>query len=371
MRHVPEGKLRRLVDEPNAVALVDAEHVAGCTRCRVRREEVERNAAAATSMLARPQPVPDVDIAWARFLAGGTAPTVSNRARRRAPLRWHRRFVVLPLPSTAALATVAIVVVGAGATAVLTTVLAPKQPAPVTESSADFQALADVAGFNGGSEVLGGYPTSSGSLRLPFGVLQWSAAGRAHRVGSIASAEEASGLRLSAPAVLPDGVGPVSALLVQPKVTATIRFDAAAGPSLAGTSLTVEAGPAVLIEYGSRASGLGLPPLATFVMERPVAVSTKSSPPRLEAFLLSHPGVPVGLAQEIRLLGDLSTVLPVPSAPGASVTQVDVDGSPGVLVQDSTGAASGVIWEDRGGTVRAAVGLLDEKDILDVADQLG
>jgi len=30
-----------------------------------------------------------------------------------------------------------------------------------------------------------------------------------------------------------------------------------------------------------------------------------------------------------------------------------------------------VIWEDRGGTVLAAVGLLDRKDILDVANQLG
>jgi hypothetical protein len=106
-------------------------------------------------------------------------------------------------------------------------------------------------------------------------------------------------------------------------------------------------------------------------MERPAVSSTDSPTAQLEAYVLSRPGVPAGLAQEIRLLGDIGTVLPVPTPPGANVTQVDVNGSPAILVTDTSVGASGVIWEDRGGVLQVAVGLLDRKDILDVANQLG
>ena len=42
-----------------------------------------------------------------------------------------------------------------------------------------------------------------------------------------------------------------------------------------------------------------------------------------------------------------------------------------ILVTDSSLGASGVIWEGRDGLVQAAAGLLDSKDILNVASQLG
>jgi len=369
VRHVPEGKLRRLIDEPFAVADADANHVVGCERCRLLRQRIAEDAAAASALLARPQPLPDVDLAWRRLQGSGARPARSRPARETMPTGRRWRLVGIPLPSAAVLVTVAVVVAGATTAAVLAAVRAPARA--TRTSSADIRAIADIVGINSGSAVLGGFETSSGSLRLPFGLLQWSSAGSAHSVGSVAAAEQATGLNVSLPSALPGGVGAPIRIVVQPEVTATIRFGAAVAGMVAGTSLTVAAGPAVLVEYGGSIPGLGLPTLGTFTMERPVASSVKSTPAQLEAFVLSRPGVPAGLAQEMRLLGDVATVLPVPTPPGVNVTQVDVSGSPAILVTDSSLGASGVIWEDRGGIVHAAVGLLDQKDILDVANQLG
>ena len=372
MRHLPEGRLRRLVDEPLAVADAQVDHVVRCARCRTRREGIAKDAVVAVSLLSRPQPVPDIDGAWSRLQSSLADPAVSDQTRLRLPARRYWHLGVLPIPSTPVRAALAAIVAGAAAATVLSIVLAPSRvPVPkLPTSSTDFQAVADVVGIDG-SGVLGGFGTPSGSLRLPFGVVRWTSAGRAYRVGSIAAADKATGMDLRLPAVVPAGVGQPESILVQPEVTATIRFNAVAGSALGGTSLTVTAGPAVLVEYRSPLASFGLPTLATFAMRRPTASSTQAVSAQLEAFVLARPGLPAGLAQEIRLLADLGTTLPVPTLPGADVRQVDVGGSPGVLVTEGSGAASGVIWEDHGGVVHAALGLLDQKDILDVANQLG
>jgi hypothetical protein len=106
-------------------------------------------------------------------------------------------------------------------------------------------------------------------------------------------------------------------------------------------------------------------------MRRPRATSTRASLSQIEAFLLGQPGIPPELAEEIRLLGDVSTTLPVPVPPGASVRSVRVDGWPGVLLADASNVASGVVWEDGRGMLHAVVGILDSHDVLDVARQLG
>jgi len=92
----------------------------------------------------------------------------------------------------------------------------------------------------------------------------------------------------------------------------------------------------------------------------------------MEAFLLAQPGLPAGLRQELHLLGGVAS-LDESSATGAGAhfSKVEVAGEPAVLVTDGSGIASGVVWQDGKGLVHAAAGLLDQKDILDVADQLG
>ena len=370
MRHTSEGKLRRLVDEPMAVPDADADHVLRCAGCNAADKFVQ-DAALATALLGRPHPVPDIDNAWVRLRAAQVtrvAPRSSTR-RARIPAHWRRRLVVIPVPSFAVIATAAVVLAGAVGATLLTTVFAPGA-APVASSSAGIQALADVAGIDGGSGILGGFNRSSGSLGLPFGLLRWHSTGTARPVASIAVAKQETGLDLVMPQALPAGVGNPATILVQPAVTATIQFGVSTA-TLAGRSLTITAGPAVLVEYGASTTGLGLPTLATFAMARPAVSSADTKAALLEAYVLSRPGLPVGLAQEIRLLGGIGTVVPLPVPQGASVTQVDVHGSAGVLVTDSSIGASGVIWDDPSGVIHAAVGLLDQEDILGVANQLG
>src|SRR5258708_21337096 len=64
-------------------------------------------------------------------------------------------------------------------------------------------------------------------------------------------------------------------------------------------------------------------------MERPRASSTGATASQLEAFLLSRGGLPSGLAQELRLLGNPGTTLPVPVPSGMSAQQLKIGGGPG------------------------------------------
>ncbi len=132
----------------------------------------------------------------------------------------------------------------------------------------------------------------------------------------------------------------------------------------------MDAGPAVLAEYGG-AAGTDVPTLGVATMRRPTATSTGASMTEIEAFLVDQPGISPGLAEEVRLLGDLSTIFPVPVPPGASVRSVRVAGWPGVLLADSSNAAAGVVWEDGRGMLHVVAGILDPQDVMHVAEQLG
>ncbi len=131
MRHVPEATLRRLVDEPLAVADADADHVGRCVRCTALTGQIMRNAEMANALLSRPQPVPDVDDAWMRLQRALADPASAERPRRRLTVRRHWRLIAIPLPSTAALAAASVLVAGAATAAALTNVFAPNRVAPV------------------------------------------------------------------------------------------------------------------------------------------------------------------------------------------------------------------------------------------------
>jgi len=178
-----------------------------------------------------------------------------------------------------------------------------------------------------------------------------------------------AGKLMDLPGHLPAGVGAVQQFMVQPRVRATVTFKSAAA-SLAGSSVTLDAGPGVVVDYAG-STGADVPILGIATMRRPTARSTGATITQIEAFLLSQPGVPPQLAEEVRLLGDLRTTLPVPVPPGASVRSVQVAGWPGVLLADPSNAAAAVVWEDGRGLLHAVVGILDSQDVLNVADQLG
>jgi hypothetical protein len=371
MRHVPSSVLRRLVDEPLAVPDTARQHLVSCGRCRAATGEIAENAARAFRLLAAPRLVPDTGVAWVKLQHGLAAATGAPVTIPRYPTR---RLVNGVISSGAAVA-IGVLVAGVAAAATLTTVFNPTRVAPVPVSGSDLRAIGRILDI--GTAQPGGSPAAAGSQRLPFGTLRWASAGRSRRVASVAQAQAMTGLDPTSPATLPAGVGPARAIMVQPTVTATVGFSRSASSPVGGSTLVITGGPAILVQYGGTSSagtssgGTDLTTLGILTMRRPVASSTGATTSQLEAFLLSRPGVPAGLAQEIRLLGNLSTILPVPVPPGAATEHVRIGGAPGVLIADASHAAAGVIWESRDGIVHVVAGLLDRKDIVNVARQIG
>ncbi|MDQ6821977.1 MAG: hypothetical protein M3076_16830 [Actinomycetota bacterium] len=371
MRHIPDGVLRQLDDEPLAVPDRVTEHAASCGRCSARRARIAQDTEFAARLLSAPQLVPDADMAWARLERELYRSSEEGAERRRRPAPVYRRRARFPrvsLRAGLAICAVGIVVASTAAAATLTTIFAPTHVAPVSLSQSDVRAIAAFMGL-GDSHVLGGFSTPIGSSSVRFGTIKWLSSGRAHRASSIAEASAEAGFPVSLPAHLPNGVGAVQQVIVQPRVSATVTFNSTA-LGLRGSSVALDAGPAVLVEYAA-ANGIGLPPLGVATMPRPTARSTGASISQVEAFLLNQPGIPPALAEEVRLLGDLRTILPVPVPAGASVRSVQVAGWPGVLLADASSAAGAVVWEDGRGMLHVVAGILDSHDLLSVAAQLG
>lgn len=370
MRHVSDGVLRRLDDEPLAVPDRATDHAENCERCRARRVQIADDAERAAELICAPHPAPDVDSAWARVQRElDRSPRAGTGQRRRSRPALARRTRLPPVSLRAGLliGAVGIVVAGTAAAATLTTIFSPTHVAPVAVSQSDLRAIAAFTGL-GESHPLGGFSTPSGSSRVRFGTIRW-ASGAPQPAASLAAATAQAGIAVSLPSHLPAGVGAVRRFTVAPRVIATVTFNSKAG-RLAGSSVTIDAGPAVLAEYGA-AKGPRVSTLAVATMRRPTARSTGASIGQIEAFLLARPGIPPQLAEEVRLIGDLRTTLPVPVPAGASVRSVQVRGWPGVLLADSSNAAAGVVWENGRGLLRVVVGILDPQDVLNVANQLG
>ena len=363
MHHVPSPVLRRLVDEPLAVPDRARRHLADCDRCQAQSTEIAADAALASRLLSAPREISDVDLEWILLQDRLEAPGTARRPAGHAPGRMPRRLAHVSVGAGTAVV-VGVLAVGAAAAAVLNTVYAPTRVAPVRVSAADLRAIENV------TDIGTGQLTASGSRQLTFGVVSWTTAGGPQQVSSIARASAITGLAFPAPGTLPGGVGAISRIAVQPQVTATIRFSQNAGSAVAGSTLEVTAGPAIAVQYGGT-DGSNLITLAIVAGRRPVASSTGATASQLETFLLSRPGLPAGLVQELRLLGKPGGVLPVPVPSGMWEQLQDIGGVPGVLVTDPSAFASAVIWESRDGVVHAVGGLLDKEDVLSVARQVG
>jgi hypothetical protein len=371
MRHIPDGVLRRLDDEPLAVPDRVTEHVASCKRCGARHARIAEDTEFVARLFSAPQLVPDADMAWVRLRRALYPMPEEEAHRRRRPAPGFRRsgrFASVSARGGLVIAAVAILVAGTAAAATLTTIFAPTHVAAVSLSQSDLRAITAFTGLDD-RQVLGGFSTPSGSTTAHFGTVKWSSAGPAHPAASLAGAAAEAGFPVTLPGRLPAGVGAAEQFIVQPRVSATVTFNSAVA-RLGGSSVELVAGPAILVQYAA-ASGRGLSTLAVATMPRPTARSSGASVSQIEAFLLNQPGIPPELAEEVRLLGDLRTILPVPVPPGASVHSVQVGGWPGVLLADSSNAAGAVVWEDGRGMLHVVAGILDSQDLLNVANQLG
>jgi hypothetical protein len=148
---------------------------------------------------------------------------------------------------------------------------------------------------------------------------------------------------------------------------------------LDGSTLTVSINPALVISYGLDAAALyqgggTLPSSGSAIVvvasRAPTVSSTGVTVEQLESYLLSVPGIPPGVASEIRAIRDPEQTVPIPIPIDlASASTISVNGSAGLLIGDSTGLGSVVLWE-HGGIVYVVAGTVSTAEALGVARSL-
>jgi hypothetical protein len=406
MRHLDEGTLRRLYDEPRAVAQHAQEHVAACARCRERFAAIAadaRSAAASFAMLetAGTEQV-DVEQALAavrRRIAAQAAPAPAWREHRLqerimvmirtlstgAPTGRPNRRLLSPLSgivaAVALVAALALTPVGSLAQSFLT-IFEPQQFVAVDVTPADITSLNSLPNLT------------------DFGTMTRSGRTQAQMVAGATEAASVSGLTVRTPGWLPAGVPAQARYAALPAQTGTFTFSAARAAAAAratgkalpampatldGSELRVTLGPVVVAAYGegdgngqksvkgagvSRADLAALPALVVVQARRPTMESTGASVADIESYLLAMPGISPALAAQIKAIGDPASTVPVPIPLNmATANTVSVDGVSGLAVGDNTGMGSGVIWQ-KDGMVYGVAGPLPIDQVLAVANSL-
>lgn len=368
MRHLSEGTLRRLCDEPLTLSESERRHLERCERCQEQQREIRRSAGEAASLLAVEE------------LAVHALPALSQlhhrlRAQEIVPRpRWQQRVaetvaaggtrLVRPLGGVAAaLALVgAVTLTPAGSLAQsFISVFQPTQVAVVPVTSAELRSLPNLRKY--------------GTVHLPQQV-------PSQQASSLQSAETLSGMHVVAPGSLPAGIPTSPSYEVIPGETASFTFSAAKAQQAAaaagkpaptmpanidGSTLQIKTGAAVVAIYGPTGQ---MPDLVIGQMKAPTVSTTQVSAQELESYILSLPGVSPQLRSALQAVGDPSTTLPlpIPVALGQAQT-VQVDGVQGLEVGDNTGIGSAVIWEKHG-MVHGVGGTIAESEALSIASTL-
>jgi len=364
--HLNDGTLRRMVDDPDAVAGPDREHFAGCADCKARFAGMESDAMSANALLATPETHFDANTAYRRMTAQPARPRFGFRL---PILRPASRAMV------AALALVVLVAVGVTAAVNVSNIFQPQTVKPVPITVADLESLPNLSTYGDFKWVQ--QPTPA------IGV-------------SKAEAEKVAGFSAPDAKSLPAGVtADQITYAASSQIVGSFTFSAAKARAAAaaqgktlpampsgmdGSTLTMTIGPAILELYGNVTAPSGsttdptqiqLPKLLIGESKAPSVTSTGVSSKELENYLLAQPGLSPELAADIKALGDPSTTLPVPvPVQYATSSQVTVQGVQGVALGDNTGLGAAVIWI-KGGDVFFVGGSLKQDDALSVANKLG
>jgi hypothetical protein len=355
MRHPSEGVLRRLVDEPAGVPDDERAHVAGCADCLRRLETTRAEArlvgAALTAQTGDPAAV-DTDAAWARLSA---APASAPRpvVVRSGSGRWR---AAVRRPAVAAVSA-AVLVTGAGVAAAndWLPIFQTEQVAAVEFSTADLVAVPDLTAY---------------------GDLEVTESPEPESVPDAATAEQRTGLDVPDVGELPTGVTGEPAHEVLGRVSATFTFDPAkaaqatdgdlpAPPAgLAGSRFRIDAGPGVAAVWTQDS---GAPSLVVARAQAPTVFSDGVPFETARDYLLSLPGLPAELADQLRAASADGSTLPVPvPADLADSEPAEVDGVPATVVTAKNGLFAGVVWVEDG-VVTVVGGTVSADEVLDVA----
>jgi hypothetical protein len=298
----------------------------------------------------------DVDAAWQRL--SSTPASARSHAR---PM--SSRFRALVRRPAFGFVAVGIVLAGAGTAAANDwfEIFSTKKISTVSLSTRDLIALPDLAAY--------------GEFSVPAG-------SDIRDVPDAATAARQSGLDVPEVASLPRGVTGSPTYQVGSQVTATFTFSTAraaaaaakAGktlptppPGLDGHSVRLVAGPGVAEIWGSSS---GAPALVVGRAVAPKAFSSGVPFETVRDYLLSLPGLPTKVAEQLRTFTADGSTLPIP-VPEDQVTSssADVDGTSATVLQARDKTMAAVVWV-KDGVVTVVAGSLDTDEVLSVARAL-
>jgi hypothetical protein len=375
MRHISEGRLRHMLDQPQSFSPEQRAHLESCERCREVAAVVVGDAGRAAQVVeGSGKTAVDLGAALEALRAKGVGPlSAPAKAPWRAGLFRSRR-AMRPLLSVGLVAVMGLALVGTGVAGNLIKIFEPDRVVAVPVDLETLNSLPDLT---------------------RYGTLALTQEPEAAEAANLAEAQAASGLDLLAPASLPAGAGPQK-IGVLSAGTASFTFDAAKAAAEAGdrlpplpadidgSTLFVQAGPAVVQifggdndepgetgpdEAGGDLAGLlsRLPDMIIVQMKAPVVSSNGPSVADYRDALLALPNLSESLKAQIEAIGDPSKTLPLPIPMDlATSEEVDVNGVTGLLVGDNTGVGSGVVWQSDG-MVRAVGGSMTRDEVLQIA----
>jgi hypothetical protein len=358
MRHPTDGVLRRLIDEPAGVAEPDRRHVAECPQCLDRLAAARADSGLIGAALSTEGAAEvDLDAAWTRL----SSATVTGSRAAGAPHASRARALVRR-PAAAALA-VAVVLAGASAAAAndWLQIFRTETITPVSITTSDLVALPDLSAY---------------------GDLKVTGTPNVHQVRDGAAAAAATGLDVPAVTSLPRGINGEPVYQVGDKVVATFTFSAdraaraaaEAGQPLPpvpagvdGSQVRLVAGPGVAELWKSDS---GVPGMVVGRALAPTAFSSGVPFETVRDYLLSLPGLPPALAQQLRAFAADGSTLPLPVPADRIMTRpTHVNDEPATLLQTRDRSLTGVVWVSDG-VVTVVAGSLDPDEVLSVARTL-
>lgn len=351
MRHPNEGLLRRVIDEPNGVSTADRAHIASCRQCLDQVAVMQRDAALVGAALAADEKDIDVAAAWNR-LGANTTVTVTPITAAKPRKRFARKSAI------AAVAVGAILVGGTAAAANnWFQIFKTEQVAAVNFDPSQLLSIPDLRAY-------GDFTTNADI--------------HPHEVPTAQAAATQSGLQVPTITDLPRGVSGDPAYQVLGKTSATFTFNATraaaavaqAGkqlppppPGLDGSTVRLEAGPGVAEVWSKQ----GIPTLVIGRAVAPTAYSTGVSFNTIRDYLVSIPGFPSDVADQLRAFSADGSTLPIPVPEDRATTEATrVNGIPATLVQTRDQSMTAVIWVDNG-IVNAVAGSLGSDEVIDIA----
>jgi hypothetical protein len=428
MRHLDDGALRRLYDEPEAVAPADRAHAAACRRCQDEYARVASDAqataclfATSTTLSARVDPALALQQVRRRVASEPSPRTTGVR------LPWRRPFERMTPMYAMSQHNARRVARPAGALVAAAALIAALALTPAGSLAASLISIFEPQQFTA-------IPVTSGDLQgLPpldsYGTMTEQQNPTHQQAASAADAAQIAGLTVRTPAALPPGVPSTVTYNVMSQGVAAFTFDAAKARAAAaksgktlpvmpadldGATLRLSVGPIVVATYGgnplgaatnsaarsgvsranapsksviaqarkninprgavaqAQANGGEIPSLVIVQAPRPRLTTTNGvTVAELENYLAGQPGISPQLATEIRGIGDPSTTLPVPIPIDRFNAQhvTLADGTDSLVVGDNTGVGSGVIWQENG-MVYAVGGALTQDQVLAIANSL-